>query len=90
MYVTIALNGTDTNPYERIGFKSNPFPAIPKAEYDSNGTNNLIRDLEANPIKDKADLRSRLYRCSEEFIEGCLERFKPGYMVRFTIEFPER
>lgn len=87
MKVKIVLNGTDENPYLKLGFTQNPFPAIPKDEFAV--ANRIVADLEANPIKDEIDLRKRLQGCTEEFINGCILRFKKGMKVTFEIEWPD-
>ena len=84
MRFQVALNGTSVNPFERLGLKVNPFPAIPKAEYES--VNDTLRDLEARPIKDSDDIRTRLQGWSDEFIQGCVDRFIPGEMVKFMVD----
>jgi hypothetical protein len=85
MKVNVVLNGTDTNPFHKFGLKRNPFPQIARAEYAA--ANDLLARLEAEPIKDTSELRSRLDGCSDEFIDLCCAQFKPGEMARFTIEF---
>lgn len=83
----VKLNGTGKNPFEELGLKQNPFPQVPKAEYAA--LNNLLNRLAAEPIRDTDHLRELLKGCTPEFIEGCCERFRPGVMVEFDIEFPE-
>lgn len=87
MKITVTLNGTDKNPYHVMGLKANPFPQIPKAEAAE--ANRVLRDLDANPIKNEADLRKRLEGCTEEFVSVCLQMYKPGARVRFVVEFPD-
>jgi hypothetical protein len=82
----VYLNGTNENPYHRFGLLRNPFPYIAKSEFG--GFNKILADLAANPIKDADDLRARMKGCSQEFIDGCVERFRPGELVKFEIEFP--
>ena len=83
----MTLNGTDENPYLRLGLKANPFPQIPKAE--ASGANAILQDLDANPILNEADLRKRLQGCTPEFVNVCLQNYKKGNMVTFIIEFPD-
>lgn len=85
MKVTVKLNGTNANPYERLGLTRNPFPRIPKAEYAA--ANDLLARLEAEPIVDVTELRERLAGCSPEFIELCCKSYKPGQMTEFGIEW---
>ena len=87
MKFQVSLNGTDVNPFEKMGLKANPFPAIPKAEFGAE--NDVLRNLGAIPIKDTDDLRLRLQGWSNEFIEGCVDRFVPGKIIKFIAEFKE-
>jgi hypothetical protein len=84
--VTVRLNGTEVNPYHKLGLIGNPFPAIPKAEFAT--ANRLLANLASEPITSLEDLETRLEGCSEEFIAGCKERYEPGKMVEFVVEFP--
>lgn len=47
-----------------------------------------LAELGGEPIKDKADLRQRLQGFEPSFIEGCVQRYRPGEMVEFDITFP--
>lgn len=86
--LTVRLNGTTSNKWvELYGLKHNPFPQIGKAELMP--LERKLAALDGDPIKDEDDLRKRLEGCSEEFIEGCCRRFKPGERVEFDITFPE-
>jgi hypothetical protein len=85
--VTIRLNGTDTNPWHKMGLKQNPFPQMAKAEYA--GADMLIASLDGEPIKDEDDLRKRLTGCSQQFIDLCVQNFKKGERTSFEISFPE-
>jgi len=86
--ITVRLNGTSENPWWPMGFMQNPFPQIAKAEYDQG--ERQIASLDGEPIKDANDIRERLKGFTEEFIEYCIARFKPGERVAFTISFPDR
>jgi hypothetical protein len=86
MRLPVTLNGTRVNPWRALGLRCNPFPAIPRAEAEV--ANAIVRDLDAEPITDEADLRRRLSGCTPEFVEGCVARFRPGERVRFVITFP--
>lgn len=81
----VRLNGTDENPWLKLGFTRNPFPQIGKAEF--NVGEQIINGLDADPIKDIDDLRQRLKGCSDEFIELCIKNFKPGERVEFYCSF---
>jgi hypothetical protein len=84
--VPVQLNGTNFNPYAAMGFKSNPFPTIPKAEFT--WANAMLADLRSKPIKDTDDLRKRMKGCSEELIELCVSKFQKGAIVTFSVAFP--
>jgi len=84
MKFEVSLNGTDTNPFIKLGLTQNPFPAIPKGGYDV--VNVTLGDLGARPIKDSEDIRCRLRGWSDEFIELCVSNFVPGEITKFTVE----
>ena len=84
MKFEVSLNGTDSNPFTKLGLTQNPFPAIPKAGYES--VNDTLGDLGARPIKDSDDIRHRLQGWSDEFIELCVSNFVQGKVVKFTVE----
>jgi hypothetical protein len=85
--IIVRLNGTNKNPYHALGFRCNPFPQVAKTELMA--LQQRLNELGGDPIKDENDLRNRLKGFEPAFIEGCVQRFKPGEMVTFTIEFPE-
>jgi hypothetical protein len=89
MLVTVVLNGTNENPYHKMGLKRNPFPTIARADLRFRAANEILADLAANPIRDVDDLRRRMEGCTPEFVEGCVARFQKGKRVRFTINFPD-
>lgn len=82
---TVRLNGTDTNPFEKMGLTQNPFPQI--AEYEFAGGCLQLQKLGGPPIPDTNYIREVLNGFSEEFIEGCCQRFKKGEMVTFNVYF---
>jgi hypothetical protein len=88
MRVTVRLNGSAENPYRRMGLARNPFPRIARAEYAS--ADDLLADLDAEPIASEAELRERIgARASDEFVAACVANFRPGERTEFEIEFPE-
>ena len=86
--LTVTLNGTDTNPWHRMGLRQNPFPQLGRAEYDAG--ERQINSLDGDPLTGEADIRRRLQGFDPEFIDLCVKCFKPGERVRFIVEFPER
>lgn len=86
MQLRVALNGTDTNPWHKYNLRQNPFPQIASAETDH--AMRQLNSLDGEPIKGPQDIRDRLEGWTDEFIEGCIERFEPGKRVRFIVEFP--
>ncbi len=87
--LTVALNGTDVNPFAIHGLTQNPFPQIAKAELM--GAMNSLNKLGGPPIPHdtyEAYIRDVLKGWSEEFVAGCVARFKPGEMVKFEVTFP--
>jgi hypothetical protein len=87
MILKVVINGTDVNPYEKMGLRQNPFPQIPKAELDSAMVQ--LNRLAAEPIKDAGQIRAILQGWTPEFIELCIRQFKPGVMVTFSVTIPE-
>jgi len=85
--IRIRINGTDTNPWHKLGMKQNPFPQLGKMKYDR--AEMMLNSLDGDPIKDPQDIRERLKGFDPEFIEGCIKRYRPGERVEFTIIFPE-
>lgn len=84
--IKVRLNGTDTNPFHKLGLRCNPFPQVGKAELMP--LERRLAELGGDPIKDETDLRKRLEGFTPEFVEGCIQRYIPGEMVEFLIEFP--
>lgn len=82
----VELNGTDENPWHRMGLTQNPFPQIAKAEYDSKCLH--LQALGGNPIPDTDYIRNHLKGWNEEFIELCCSKFEKGKVVKFRVEFP--
>lgn len=89
----VKLNGTTKNLYRKLGLKMNPFPILGKAEYNDAP----IRLLEANPIPEEAKrlgitssqyISGVLQGFSQEFIDLCCDRYRPGKLVEFEVSFP--
>jgi hypothetical protein len=90
MKFKVALNGTETNPWEKFGLTQNPFPQLAKYEYDAACLR--LQKLGGPPIPhDKAEqyIREVLKGFSKEFIDICCMKFEPGKMVEFDIHFDE-
>jgi hypothetical protein len=86
MKVVVTLNGTDKNPWHTMNLTRNPFPQLAKAEFSQ--ADDLLADLDGDPIVDADDLRKRLRGCSQEFIDVCVAQYQPGKRIRFVVEFP--
>lgn len=84
--ITVVLNGSNQNPFERMGLRCNPFPQV--GDYELMPLQSRLAELGGEPIKDEADLRKRLEGFTPGFIEGCINRYIPGQVVKFTITFP--
>lgn len=80
---TVRLNGTGTNPWHGLGLTQNPFPELARHEYA--GPLLHLARLGGDPIPDVAFIREYLAGWSQEFIELCCERFRPGEMVEFKV-----
>lgn len=84
----ISLNGTDINPFHRLGLRQNPFPQIARYEIDKQVM--LVQSLGAEPIPDTDYIRLRLAgRVSQELIDLCCAQFVKGKNVKFTIHWPD-
>ena len=82
----MTINGTDTNPWAKLGTRINPFPKLAKHEYQA--MEMRLHELDGDPIRDEADIRQRLDGFKPEFVDGVIARWQPGKRVRFTITFP--
>lgn len=85
----VALNGTDTNPYHRMGLTQNPFPQLARAEWDLHCLN--LQKLGGDPIPhDRAEeyIRQTLLGFSTELVDLCVAKFRPGEYVKFEVKFP--
>lgn len=81
--ITVKLNGTDTNPYHKLGLRMNPFPS----QYE---TSDGLRFLAATPISKEdpeGHIRRALTGFSSEFINLCVKLYKPNEMVSFQVEW---
>lgn len=85
MKLRVSLNGTDENPFHKLGLKQNPFPQIGRMEYDAG--ERQINKLGGDPIPDTNYIRETLKGFSEEFIELCCRQFKKGEYVTFTVNW---
>jgi hypothetical protein len=85
--ITVTLNGTDVNPWHKMGLRQNPFPQLAKAEYDAG--ERMLASLDGDPIKEPDDIRRRLKGFDPKFVEGVVARFVPGQRVRFDVTFPD-
>jgi hypothetical protein len=87
MKLEVRLNGTDENPWHKMNLRMNPFPQI--AKHELNGAMMQLNSLDGDPITGPDDIRNRLSGWSDEFVDRCIEQFKPGERVRFVVEFPD-
>lgn len=86
MELKVTLNCTDTNPWLKMGLKQNPFPQIAKAELVA--AMRQLNSLSGEPLTGPIDIRSRLTGWSEEFVELCINQYRPGEIVKFIVTFP--
>lgn len=87
MKLTIILNGTNENPFHKMGLKQNPFPQLGMQEYDAMCLH--LQKLGADPIPDTSYIKNHLKGWSKEFVELCCEKFKKGEMIEFEVTFEE-
>ena len=81
IFLKVAINGTKSNKWHKLGVTQNPFPQLGRAEWDER----KINSLDGDPVKDADDIRQRLTGMSAEFIELCCRMFKPGRRVAFVV-----
>ena len=88
MQLRVALNGTNENPWIKYGLTQNPFPQTAKMEHDDACLR--LQALSGEPIKNMDQIRKQLDGYfSPEFIELCCEKFAPGYMIKFLVEWKD-
>jgi hypothetical protein len=86
--ITIALNGTNENPFHKLGLTQNPFPQM--ARYETDRQMLRLQALGGDPIPNAAHIRSWLEGyCSDELIELCVAQFRLGQMVKFAVSWRE-
>jgi hypothetical protein len=84
--ITVRINGTDENPFHRMGLTQNPFPQLARMETDRQVLR--VQALGGDPVPDADYVRTFLAGyCSDEFIELCASRFKRGLMVEFDVSW---
>jgi hypothetical protein len=84
--MTVTLNGTDSNRWNKWGLNANPFPQTAIVEFHN--AERQIASLDGDPITSDNDIRDRLAGFSTEFVEGVVLRWRPGQRISFDIIFP--
>ena len=84
--INVTINGTDTNPWRRLGLKQNPFPQTGIAEFAAG--ERQLASLDGDPVTGPDDIRKRLAGCSQELVNLCIANWRPGQRVKFQITFP--
>lgn len=87
MRLFIELNGTDENPYGKLGMTQNPFPQIAQAEYTDGCLQ--LQALGGEPIPDTDYIRKHLRGWSKEFVDLCCAQFQKGKVVKFYVSWEE-
>lgn len=82
----VTINGTDANRWHAYGLTCNPFPQLGIAEF-AIGEHRLA-SLDGDPVRSAQDIRDRLAGFAPEFVDGVIERWRPGERVSFVITFP--
>jgi len=84
----VSINGTDVNPYHKLGLTQNPFPELGKYEWQAGEL--ALNSLGGDPIKSADEIRVRLGDAvSKELVDLCVAQYKPGEMVDFIIYWKE-
>lgn len=84
MKLIIRLNGTDENPWHKMGLRQNPFPQLAQTETDY--AEHVLNSLDGDPIPDKAYIKEKLKGFGKELIDLCCEKFEKGKRVEFMVE----
>ena len=85
--LVVELNGTDVNPYHRMGLTQNPFPQTGKMELDRDALR--LQSLGGDPIADTDHIRRVLDGFSPEFVDLCCRKFKRGEYVTFEVTWED-
>lgn len=86
MKMTVRLNGTSKNPYDKFGFTSNPFPQLPHAEIMAQVMR--VQELAGKPIPDTNYIREHLKGyVTQELIDLCCKQFIKGKRTEFVVEW---
>lgn len=84
--VQFTINGSDTNPWHRMGLKQNPFPQIGLAEYDAGCR--ALNKLGGDPIppeEAEAYIRKTLQGFAPDFVDRAVASYRAGAIVH--VEF---
>ena len=87
MKVRITLNGGPANVWANWGLRCNPFPQIPSAEFAT--ANRMLQALDSDPLQSSDEIRTILAGCDPAFVDLCVDRFKPGERVQFSVTWPD-
>lgn len=85
LILRVELNGTDANPWHKMGLTQNPIPQLGVYEYDLAIL--TVQSLGGDPIPNTDYIREKLKGFSPEFIELCCSQFTKGERVCFEVEF---
>jgi len=88
--IRVELNGTDLNPYHRLGLTQNPFPQTGKDEWKM--AELQMQKLGGDPIpadRPAEYISEVLAGFSPEFIQKCIENYRPGRIVKFEVFWPK-
>jgi hypothetical protein len=88
--IVVSLNGTDQNPFNKLGLTQNPFGQVNKSETDE--AERVLNSLGADPIPtENAEtyIREKLQGFSPEFVDLCVKQFRPGKIVKFKVKWPK-
>jgi hypothetical protein len=91
MTFVVKLNGTKENPYAQWGLTGNPFQgfSIPEGMEKYKAHLLYLSRLGEEPIPDVAYIREYLKGWPDWFVNGLVERFRPGAVVKITCTFEE-
>lgn len=84
--VVVIINGTDVNPWAQFGLTRNPFPQLGVGELTRGEMQ--VASLDGDPVTSADDIRTRLAGFAPEFVRLCVDNWRRGHRVGFTVTFP--
>ena len=81
----VTINGTNKNPFIRLGLTCNPFPQL--GEYSLDAGEHPVNLLASTQIVSTSQIQSILKGFTPEFVNLCCHKFAPDEVVEFTVHW---